>query len=415
MDQAIFERVLEVSRHMAQTRTLEPLLEYVMKEAIDLVGAERGFLVLVSEGDALDFRMTLDHEGKQIVTPRDQISTSILQKTVQDGAPLILVDALSDPEYAGRASVSALQLRSVMCVPLITRGSVIGAVYVENRSNAGVFKEGEDLPPLVIFANQAAVCIENAIFNDGLEELVKVRTQELQKEIEEREKLITDLDAFSHMVAHDLKNPLNGIIGYTEMVLEGGKEALDEKFVHYLEEALRNSRRMGNIISEILTLAGVRRQRATIYPLNMGTIVKEVESRLGYMIEQRSPVIVQPEKWPEALGHAPWVEEVWANYISNAIKYGGNPPHVTLGADPPKERKVRFWVADDGPGLTPEEQARLFTDFEQLGKRSFEGHGLGLSITRRIVEKLGGEVGVESTPGKGSRFWFTLPSAEMPI
>lgn len=103
--------------------------------------------------------------------------------------------------------------------------------------------------------------------------------------------------------------------------------------------------------------------------------------------------------------------EVWTNYLSNALKYGGRPPQLTLGAEQVDEM-VRFWVCDNGAGLDVEGQARLFQEFSQLEPGKTGGHGLGLSIVKRIVEKLGGEVGVESGLGKGSKFWFTLPDGK---
>jgi two-component system sensor histidine kinase/response regulator len=151
--------------------------------------------------------------------------------------------------------------------------------------------------------------------------------------------------------------------------------------------------------------------------------VVEAQERLGDVIAQRQAQIILPERWPGASGYGPWVEEVWVNYLSNAIKYGGEPPRVELGFDESAHEctsadslprtfagsHVRFWVRDNGPGLTPEEQGRLFRSFERLDQVRAKGHGLGLSIVRRIVEKLGGEVGVESEPGQGSVFWFALP------
>jgi signal transduction histidine kinase len=97
--------------------------------------------------------------------------------------------------------------------------------------------------------------------------------------------------------------------------------------------------------------------------------------------------------------------------MSNAIKYGGQPPRVELGADVASDGMIRFWVRDNGDGLTKAEQSRLFVPFTRLSQASVEGHGLGLSIVQRIVEKLGGAVGVESegAPGRGSVFYFTLP------
>jgi signal transduction histidine kinase len=116
------------------------------------------------------------------------------------------------------------------------------------------------------------------------------------------------------------------------------------------------------------------------------------------------------------VGYGPWVEVVWTNYLSNAIKYGGRPPMVELGAQElPSPTNglptVRFWVHDNGPGLSDNEQARLFTPFERLHQTRAPGHGLGLSIVQRVVTKLGGQVGVESNgvEGQGCIFYFTLP------
>jgi two-component system sensor histidine kinase/response regulator len=124
--------------------------------------------------------------------------------------------------------------------------------------------------------------------------------------------------------------------------------------------------------------------------------------------------MVVPDTWPAALGYGLWVEQVWVNYISNAIKYGGRPPRVELGAEAQPDGMVRFWVRDNGSGLMPEARARLFVPFTQPAHLHGKGHGLGLSIVRRIVDRLGGQVGVESegVPGRGSVFSFTLPGVD---
>jgi predicted aldo/keto reductase-like oxidoreductase len=169
-------------------------------------------------------------------------------------------------------------------------------------------------------------------------------------------------------------------------------------------------------------------------PLDMASIVAEAQQRLAYMVEERQAEITLPDTWPVALGYGPWVEEVWVNYLSNALKYGGQPPRVELGASSPlvppigggappsipsiggevSGGMVRFWVRDNGPGFAPEEQAQLFTLFTRLDRIRAKGHGLGLSIVRRIVEKMGGQVGVESEVGRGSVFTFTLPGDPAP-
>ena len=135
------------------------------------------------------------------------------------------------------------------------------------------------------------------------------------------------------------------------------------------------------------------------------------------LIEKRQAEIILPaeDAWPVALGYAPWVEEVWYNYLSNALNHGGQLLRMELGAEEgladAASPMVRFWVRDEGPELTPEQQVRLFQPFTQLGPhtRHTTGYGLDLSIVQRIVEKLGGQVGVESEVGRGSLFWFALP------
>ncbi len=125
--------------------------------------------------------------------------------------------------------------------------------------------------------------------------------------------------------------------------------------------------------------------------LNMQQIVDEVLQRLDPMIEESGVKLTVKSSWPAAQGYAGWLEEVWVNYLSNAVKFGGNPPEIELGAD-----------TFNGQGIPLEQQSRLFQEFTRVNDRSMDGHGPGLSIVRRIIEKLGGQVGVESTPGKGS-------------
>ncbi|MFY0533813.1 sensor histidine kinase [Nannocystis pusilla] len=154
----------------------------------------------------------------------------------------------------------------------------------------------------------------------------------------------------------------------------------------------------------------MRKQQVQSTRLDMAGILRQVEQRMDYMLREYGGEIAGPEAWPAALGYAPWIEEAWTNYISNGLKYGGSPPRLQLGADL-QDGKIRFWVRDNGPGIDEEAQAKLFAEFSRLDTVRAEGHGLGLSIVRRIIERLGGSVGVESELGSGSLFFFTLPAA----
>ncbi|MBN1262642.1 MAG: hybrid sensor histidine kinase/response regulator [Anaerolineae bacterium] len=252
------------------------------------------------------------------------------------------------------------------------------------------------------------------------EVLARVRThlalralqKELEHQIDNRDKAIAELDAYAHTVAHDLKNPLTVLLGYSTMLEKNWDKIPQEKIARNLSVIAQSSRRMTNIVNELLLLASVRQLDEVPYDsLNMETIVAEVLVRMDDMIKESRAEIIVPHHWPTAAGHGPWVEEIWVNYISNAIKYGGQPPKIKLGASLYDDGRPCFWVLDNGPGISEEDQTKLFTPFERLSQARAKGHGLGLSIVRRIVEKLGGEVVLQSKENEGSMFGFVLPPA----
>ena len=220
-----------------------------------------------------------------------------------------------------------------------------------------------------------------------------------------------ELDAFAHTVAHDLKNSAHGVVGWAEVLRDDGPTMGPDAHREVAEGVVRAGHKMGAVIHELLLLAGVRQAAVEPRPVAMAEVVAEAVARVRQsgIAPTRVSASVAPAGWPTGLGHAPWIEEIWVNYLTNAAKYGG--ASVTLGAEATATH-ARFWVHDDGPGLSPEEQRQLFVPFARVGSRSSDGHGLGLSIVRRIAERLGGTCGVESAPGAGTRFWFALPLAE---
>ena len=266
-----------------------------------------------------------------------------------------------------------------------------------------------------VFLELLPAVIEQVLYQHRLVKEKQQAEGALRQYTAELEARNEELDAFAHSVAHDLKNPLSNVITYSEALLEYYETMPDEDRLMCLRTITQSGRKMDNIIDELLLLAQVRKMEAERTRLNMAHIVTEARQRLISMIERVQAEITVPDMsaWPAVIGREGWVEEVWVNYLSNAIKYGGQPPCAELGATLQPDGMVRFWVRDNGNGLAPEAQARLFIPFTRLNQVRAKGHGLGLSIVRRIVEKLGGQVGVESEgkPGHGSVFYFTLPAA----
>lgn len=246
---------------------------------------------------------------------------------------------------------------------------------------------------------------------EAMEVLARVETHlkihQLQQQLAAQN---AELNAFAHTVAHDLKSPLAVVLGYTGLLLEDLAATLPAEAVNYLEKVDGGTRKAAKIVDELLLLAGIGGQEVELEAFDTQLLIYTTLDHLQLMIREYEPEIIQPETWPIAQGYAPWIEEVWANYISNALKYGGRPPQITLGATPLDNGLIQFWVQDNGPGLSPEDQARLFAEFSRIDRERTKGHGLGLSIVKRIVRRLGGEVGVESQVGQGSKFFFTLPA-----
>ncbi len=231
----------------------------------------------------------------------------------------------------------------------------------------------------------------------------------IEKELRERNR---ELDAFAHTVAHDLNASMSLVVGYSDTLAAIHESLSPEELHNYLTLIARNGRKMSNIVNELLLFSSMRKEDIPFKRLNMESIVNEALRRLSYEIEAVEAEIVLPESYPEVIGYAAWVEEVWFNYISNGLKYGGSPPRLEMGSTIFEDGAICFWVKDNGAGLTELERMAVFNPPSHTGILRVQGHGLGLSIVRRIVEKLNGSVFVESQPGAGSQFGFILPAPE---
>jgi signal transduction histidine kinase len=396
------------SQALDSTLDLDTVIVIALEEIHRLLGAVASSLWLVEPETAEDVDSSGRHRPSELVClhatgPQSELvrgsrlamGEGIAGWVAQSGQGLIVPDTRADERHLRRVDQKTrIELRSILTAPLRVKGHLIGVVQVVdtevNRFSA------TDLTLLELLATPIAITIDNA----RLVRALRQRTTELEARNEE-------LDAFAHTAAHDLKCPLGYIVGFAQVLEQNTLP--EEDLRRSLRTIVRSGRKMSNIVDELLLLAGLREAEVKVQPVDMARVVEETQARLAHMIEECQAEITCPDSWPVALGYEPWVEEVWVNYLSNALKYGGRPPRVELGATVQADGTVRFWVRDDGPGIAPQDQARLFTPFTRLDQAHAKGHGLGLSIVRRIVEKLGGQVGAESEVGRGSIFFFTLP------
>lgn len=393
----------EAGQALTSVLDLEEILERLLRALIDLTDASGSSVWLWGGPDQvlLECRAVFHKEAiPPLLGMRLKPGEGIAGWVAECKEAAIVPNAAADPRFAHHVDHHiGFQTHSLMAVPLRLGEGLIGVIEVVNKQE-GEF-DADDLAFTQTLAASAAIAIHNAT----LVEALKHRTADLEARKNE-------LDAFAHTVAHDLQNPLSLITGYAEVLCASEFDLSEVEKESSLRLILENTHKMSNIIEELLLLATVRREDVPIVPVDMARTVKEARRRLLHMIEKSGAAVSVVSAWPLALGYAPWVEAAWVNYLSNALRYGGDPPRIKLGFTPQSDGMIRFWVSDDGPGIPHEQQKRLFQPFEQVNKIRAKGHGLGLSIVRRIIEKLGGKVGVESVIGQGSTFWFTLPQAE---
>jgi two-component system sensor histidine kinase/response regulator len=246
------------------------------------------------------------------------------------------------------------------------------------------------------------------LLRDIFDDLQRSRAQ-LREQVSALQARNKELKAFAHIVAHDLKEPLTALIISVDSI-DHFSNLTREDLKEYLLQIGSTAYGMNRIINNLLLFAEVSKAEAPVEPVQMDRVVANVQDRLSYMIQERQAQIVLPEAWPDAIGYGPWIEEVWANLLSNALKYGGQPPRVELGASARSDGMLRFWTRDNGAGIPPEACSRLFMPGNPISRLGQSRDGLGLPIVHNIIEKLGGQVGVESEVGKGSLFFFTLPA-----
>jgi len=219
-----------------------------------------------------------------------------------------------------------------------------------------------------------------------------------------------ELDAYAHTIAHSLKTPLAASIRFLDILSNFNADSLSKKQHQLARQALTTLENTGEVIDALLMLSTVSHEQVEPKPIDMEKLVEEVLRQLARQQSSAQATVKMPDTWLPAVGHAPWVGEVWLNYLSNAFKYCEPPVELELGSSMDGPDSVRYWVQDNGASFTKKEQERLFVPFSRLHHAQMDGHGLGLTIVRRIAEKLGGSAGVETPDSGGNQFYFTLPA-----
>ncbi len=417
MNIALLKRIILLSTQLAESPPgdVDRVITKAVNQTRELIGAELCHLILIGQDGTLDFRATSSIIDDETHQDQDDISLSILTHVIQNAQALVLPNALTDEIFGSKASILGLKIRSVMCVPLLVQGEVIGALYVENRSMAGVFDD-EDVEPLRLFANYAAVTIENTRILAGLEERVAERTVEVElgwKRAMEANRLRTIVLS---QLAHDMRSPI--------MVIDLSLKSLqkysdfDAQQIKWLTRAIHSSQHLFQLANKASNLnknesafqelclenVDLREYLLQLYDLGSGLPWQE-DVKFDHAI---------PDTLPMVKIDVGYIQQVIINLIENALKYTQR-GKVTFYAIVDDFAFVQIGVRDTGVGIPVDAQGHVFERFYQVQAaqtHQLSGVGFGLSICKELVELHGGTIWIASSvPGVGSDFVFTVPIA----
>jgi light-regulated signal transduction histidine kinase (bacteriophytochrome) len=278
-------------------------------------------------------------------------------------------------------------------------------LIVANKELAFQNKEKEKRAQELIVANNELKKAQDDIrkLNDELEQKVIDRTAQL-------ESVNKELGSFSYSVSHDLRAPIRAINGYTKILKEDYEEKLDEAGIIVLQSIIDNSKKMGNLIDDLLAFSKLGRKQVTVSEIDMNDLVELVKEELLKDVSGCTPVFTIMPLIP-ANGDRALIKQVWINLISNAIKYSRYKKEITIeiGAFQ-KDQFVVYYVKDYGAGFDMQYYDKLFGVFQRLhSQEEFEGTGIGLAIVQKVVHRHHGLVWAESKLEEGSTFYFSLP------
>ncbi len=306
------------------------------------------------------------------------------------------------PEHLDR--VRGLGPRSYLCVPLLARGRRLGVLSLLSGESGRDYGSA-DLDLAMEIARRSAMALDNArLYREAQEARAALASQ-----AGDLERSNTDLEQFAYVASHDLREPLRMVRSYSRLLAERYQGRLDSKADDFLGFIVDGVTRMEDLIAGLLAYSRVGTRGRTFQPVECDAVLERALLNLRTAIEE-SGATVTHDPLPRVMGDTTQIGQVLQNLIGNALRFGGDSaPRVHVSAAGEGQEWV-ISVRDNGVGIAPEFHERIFQMFQRLhGPTEHPGSGMGLAICKRIVERHGGRIWVESRPGEGSVFCFTLP------
>lgn len=432
--------VMKAAQALSSEILLERLLCKLMQIVLENAGAAQGALLLEQGGQwYLEASGSVDTDPivmQSLPLTACPLPLSVINYVTRTQTEVVLNDATQDEMFAADAYIQSHGPKSVLCVPVLHQGKLTGILYLENNLTVGAFTPNRR-EVLQLLSAQAAIAIENARLYQTLESKVIERTQELQQknqrlQQEIRERLRAEAAAesanrakseFLANMSHELRTPLNSILGYAQILRKS--ETLTEQQQGGLGVIYRSGEHLLTLINDVLDLSKIEARKVELqlndfhFPNFLRGIIEICQVRaeqkgiaLLYAPSDSLPTIIR--------GDEKRLRQVLINLLGNAIKFTDR-GEVTFrvgyalseaeGAQPQtKIPTLRFQIEDTGIGISPAQLDEIFLPFHQVGElsRRPEGTGLGLTISRQLVQMMGGEIQVSSQPGQGTTFWVDL-------
>jgi GAF domain-containing protein len=394
----------EVSQAVNSTLDLEIVLTTIVAKAVQLSRTEAGVIYVLDEQDrTLRVRATYGLSDELVAAIRGQPAgaSDALRQAIQDRQPLQIADIRDEPPSPVREIAMRAGFRARLVVPLVGTDRVVGALVVRRKQPGNFSKDTIEL--LQTFGAHSVLAIQNARLFREIEE----KGRELAEASQHKSQFLANM-------SHELRTPLNAILGYTELMADGAYGEPSEKMLGILKRLEANGRHLLGLINDVLDLSKIEAGQLVLElsDYSVQDIVQTVSSTLEPLATDKKLAfkLEMPAELPPGRGDGRRLTQVLINLVGNAIKFT-DAGEVAIKAE---ANNASFYVSvrDTGPGISAADQAKLFQEFQQADNaitRKKGGTGLGLAISKRIIEMHGGKIWVESQPGQGSTFAFTLP------
>jgi PAS domain S-box-containing protein len=326
----------------------------------------------------------------------------------------IIVENVQSTDDSRTSLIKSYGIQAYCCTPLLSQNCLFGTLSFGTRNRRAF--AGEEVAVMKSVANQMAVALHRMQSLDALrqakEELARAN-EHLESKVQERtarlREIIADLEQFSYSIAHDLRAPLRSMVSFSSLLLDEYGSKLEAEPSDYLRRIAAGARRMDNLVRDVLTYSQVTREDMELAPVNLDALVREILAEYPQFRNEQVQIAIASPLLP-VNGNIALLTQCISNLLDNAVKFvaPNSKPQVRVWTEG-HNCSVRFCVQDQGIGIEASQLGRVWRIFERChSPEKFGGTGIGLSIVKRAVERMGGKVGMQSALGEGSTFWFEL-------